>query len=200
LPLVRITSNDVFRIFIARFDAGDKKNWIYKMDFIDMDDAELYVTSFYYTTTTILTVGYGDIVAQSVQEMLLCILLMLIGVVSFSFATGSLSSIISNYDSTEAKLKEKISTLNSIQTEYNIELELYNKCVRTVHYDHSRKQKDFIEFLDELPHKIKIELAMKIHEHMYLSIKFFKDKEKSFIAWIGTLLRPLNVQEADYVY
>jgi hypothetical protein len=99
---------------------------------------------------------------------------MLIGVLSFSFATGALSSIISNYDSSEAKLKEKISTLNSIQSEYKIELSLYNKCVKTVHYDHSRKQKDFIAFLDELPHKIKIELAMKIHEQMYLSIKFFR--------------------------
>jgi len=107
------------------------------------------------------------------QEKLLCILLMLIGVLSFSFATGALSSIISNYDSSEAKLKEKISTLNSIQSEYNIELELYNKCVKTVHYDHSKKQKDFIAFLDELPHKIKIELAMKIHEQMYNSIRFF---------------------------
>jgi hypothetical protein len=64
---------------------------------------------------------------------------MLIGVVTFSISTGSLSSIISNYDSSEAKLKEKISILNSIQTEYEIELELYNKCVKTVHYDHSKK-------------------------------------------------------------
>jgi hypothetical protein len=160
---------------------------------VDLDDTSLYVTSFYFTTTTVLTVGYGDITAISLQEKLLCILLMLIGVLSFSFATGALSSIISNYDSSEAKLKEKISTLNSIQSEYKIELSLYNKCVKTVHYDHSRKQKDFIEFLDELPHKIKIELAMKIHEQMYLSIKFFMSKEKSFIAWVGTLLRPLNV-------
>jgi len=88
---------------------------------------------------------------------------MLIGVLSFSFATGSLSSIISNYDSSIAKLKEKISVLNSIQTEYMIDLELYNKCVKTVHYDHSKKQKDHIIFLEELPHKIKLELAMKIH-------------------------------------
>ena len=167
---------------------------------MDLDDASLYVTSFYFTTETVLTVGYGDITAISIQEKLLCILLMLTGVLSFSFATGALSSIISNYDSSEAKLKEKISTLNSIQSEYKIELSLYNKCVKTVHYDHSRKQKDFIAFLDELPHKIKIELAMKIHEQMYLSVKFFRGKEKSFIAWVGTLLRPLNVQEADYIY
>jgi hypothetical protein len=125
---------------------------------------------------------------------------MIIGVVAMSISTGALASIISNLDSSEAQLKEKISTLNSIQTEYNIDLNLYNKCVRTVHYDHSKKSKDFIEFLSELPHKIKIELAMKIHEQMYLTVKFFKEKEKSFIAWIGTLLRPLSVQESDYIY
>ena len=82
--------------------------------YVDLDDTTLYVTSFYYTTTTILTVGYGDITAQSMQEMLLCILLMIIGVVSMSISTGALSSIISNLDSSEAMLKEKISTLNSI--------------------------------------------------------------------------------------
>jgi hypothetical protein len=35
--------------------------------------------------------------------------------------------------------------------------------MKTVRYDHSRKSRDYIEFLSELPHKIKLELAMKIH-------------------------------------
>ena len=68
----------------------------------------------YFTVTTILTVGYGDIRAYSNEEKLFCIFLMLIGVLSFSFATGSLSSIISNYDHKEALVKEKIATLNQI--------------------------------------------------------------------------------------
>lgn len=79
-----------------------------------MADSDLYITSFYFTTTTILTVGYGDICAVSMSEKILCIILMIIGVISFSFATGSLSSIIANYDSSEAQLKEKLSTLNAI--------------------------------------------------------------------------------------
>jgi cyclic nucleotide gated channel alpha 1 len=83
-----------------------------------MENLELYVTSFYFTTTTVLTVGYGDITAVSVTEKLLCIVLMIIGVVSFSFATGALSTIIANYDSSDAILKEKIATLNSIQNQY----------------------------------------------------------------------------------
>jgi len=71
----------------------------------DLPDWELYISSFYFTVTTIVTVGFGDIHAYSPGEMIICIFLMLIGVISFSFATGSLSSIISNYDSSQAKLK-----------------------------------------------------------------------------------------------
>lgn len=182
-------------IFVAQLEPDSKKNWIYRGNYLDDQNFELYVTAFYFTVTTILTVGYGDISAISTNEKLLCIILMVIGVISFSFATGALSSIISNYDTSEAKLKEKISTLNSIQHEYKIEVELYNRLVKTVKYDHSRKSKDVIAFMDELPHKIKLELAMEIHKRMYETISFFKNKEKSFIVWIGTVLRPLNIQE-----
>ena len=64
----------------------------------DFEQYEIYVSSFYFTVTTIVTVGFGDIHPYSVGEKIVTIFLMLIGVISFSFATGSLSSIISNYD------------------------------------------------------------------------------------------------------
>ena len=77
-------------------DPHSKTTWIYYFDFEDLTDYELYVTSFYFTVTIIMTVGYGDITAKSMAEKLLCILLMLIGVIAFSFATGLISSIITN--------------------------------------------------------------------------------------------------------
>ena len=61
-----------------------------------------------------MTVGYGDISAINVPEKIMCILLMMLGVVSFSFATGALASILTSYDSKEALLKEKIATLNDL--------------------------------------------------------------------------------------
>lgn len=77
--------------------------------------------------TTIVTVGYGDIVATNTVERMIAIFLMLIGVISFSFATGSLSSILSNYDASQAKLKEKIATLNEIKRLYGISPDLYDE-------------------------------------------------------------------------
>lgn len=107
-------------IFIGEMNPQSRVNWININNLQDVGNIELYVNSFYFTVTTLLTVGYGDITAISVEEKILCIFLMIIGVVSFSFATGSLSSIMSNLDSKEAILKEKIAALNDIQSEYPI--------------------------------------------------------------------------------
>jgi hypothetical protein len=57
-----IESIIVYRIFVARFEPESKNNWIYQTGYIDTGDTELYITSFYFTVTTIVTVGFGDII------------------------------------------------------------------------------------------------------------------------------------------
>ena len=183
------------RVFTARFDDTSKNNWIFKGDFQDLGDVELYITSFYFTVTTIVTVGFGDISAHSIGEKIVCILMMLIGVISFSFATGSLSSIIANYDASQAQLKEKLATLNELKKQYDIGPGLYEQLRKTIKYDHSKNSRDIVDFMKELPYKLKIDLAMQIHKNIYHLVEFFKFKEKSFIAWIGPLLRPYKVCE-----
>jgi hypothetical protein len=76
-----------------------------------MGISELYMTSFYFTVTTIVTVGYGDITPVSIVEKILCVLLMITGVIGFSFVTGALASIISNEDSNQAILQQQLSIL-----------------------------------------------------------------------------------------
>jgi len=65
----------------------------------DSSEWDLYISAFYFTVTTLVTVGYGDITAYSKEEKLFSIALMLLGVVSFSLSTGTIASIISSYDS-----------------------------------------------------------------------------------------------------
>ena len=88
-----------YRIFFGKLNDDSKVNWIYQKNLEDVPHYELYVTAFYFTVTTLVTVGYGDITPYSVEEKTLCIFLMLIGIVSFSFATGTLASIITSIDS-----------------------------------------------------------------------------------------------------
>lgn len=98
----------------------------------------MYLTSFYFTISTITTVGYGDLHAINVLERAISITIMIIGVISFSFATGSLSSILQNYDQANAKLQERIQILNRIFKEHHLPLELYERLKQAVKYDFNK--------------------------------------------------------------
>ena len=41
---------------------------------------------------------------------------------------------------------------------------------------------------------------MILHNKLYSSVIFFKDKDRSFIAWISMQLKPLNVEEQKHIY
>ena len=59
-----------------------------------MYNGEIYICSLYYVFTTVATVGYGDIHPQTSIERVYSIFLMIVGVVAFSFLSGSLASIL----------------------------------------------------------------------------------------------------------
>lgn len=175
-------------------------NWITQKAFTDMGDFDLYMVSIYFTVTTIMTVGYGDISAYNSGERAFCIILMLIGVISFSFMTGALSSIISNYDNSEAALKEKLAVLNDITAQFDIDPDFHSQLVKHLQLNHKKRQKDILAFMEELPHKMRLELAMILHNQLYANVNYFKGKDKSFIGWISTLLKPMNVDNLKYIY
>lgn len=78
------------------------------------------MVSFYFVVTTVTTVGYGDINPVNGIERFFCIILLFIGVMTFSFASGALSSIITNYDSHQLGMKNKLKTLEKIKDKYKL--------------------------------------------------------------------------------
>jgi len=52
-------------------------------------------------------------------------------------------------------------------------------------YDHNKNLRDIVNFMDELPYKLKVKLAMQIHKDIYVQIRLFNKKPETFIAWIG---------------
>ena len=98
---------------------------------------------------TITTVGYGDYQAYNIAENLYLIVIMFAGVISFSYATGSLSSIISSIDSREASEQERIMILNGLRDDYGEALtdELYHKLRLAILFDSKKKKEQTTEFI-----------------------------------------------------
>jgi len=52
---------------------------------------------------------------------------MVVGVIAFSFASGSLASVIQNYDNQNAKLNDRLTILNKMYKEFCFPVELFVK-------------------------------------------------------------------------
>ena len=101
----------------------DDRNWLVGKLSSLIDDGEnlsleprddiirKYVLSAYFCLQTMSTVGYGDVNPTNSKERIFAIVVMLFGVVVFSFISGSLSSIMLNWDEKTSVEHEKSARL-----------------------------------------------------------------------------------------
>ena len=84
---------------VAKLEDLSESTWVMRYGY-DLDSpASLYLVGFYFTIASITTVGYGDVSAGTSAERGFCVLLMLFGAVSYSFAISQFSSLITSIDS-----------------------------------------------------------------------------------------------------
>lgn len=110
----------------------ESENWVNQLGFTDRATFELYLLSFYYSISTLFTIGFGDIYSFSTVEHLLTIIWMLFGVGFYSFTIGTLSSFLVEMNSKETKLKYKLSLLNDLSREIGLDGSIKEKIKSTL--------------------------------------------------------------------
>ncbi len=80
---------------VAKLQDFHQGTWVARYGYLDAGVGEQYVASLYFIVETITTVGYGDISGGTPAEQLFCIGLMLIGVVAYSMAISTFSTLMS---------------------------------------------------------------------------------------------------------
>lgn len=186
--------------FVAKLEDLNPNSWVVRLGYIDSTKLHIYVVSFYWTLTTVTTVGYGDVSAGTTPERIYNLFIMSLGVLMYSFAIGSLSSIVAAMDHKNREMNQKLKILASIRKEYNIDKELYDKVRKVIKFDLSRNQRDKMQFLQELPNKLRIELSQIMHDKAIQNLYFFKDQPSDFFAYVAPLLKPVKFCQNDYLY
>lgn len=183
-------------IFIASLD---HPNWISTANLTDVTNGDLYVCAIYFNFSTIFTIGYGDITSVSVVERGYNIVLMIFGVLLYSFAITSLSNIVSNIDAKEKKFHDNIEMLDEIKKKYAINDSLTHRLYKYLKYDLAVNRFDKKMILTELPTHLKNKLILNMYNSVLRNLKFFRKTSEEFKYKAVVMLKQLKVFRGEHL-
>ena len=98
-----------------------------------------YITSLYWAVTTMITVGYGDIIPRTPNEKIFAITSMLVACCVFAYIMNSIGIVINSFNARQAILRHKIQAVNKYLDMKNIDYDLRIRIRKYLEYLYEEK-------------------------------------------------------------
>ena len=167
-------------------EAAEYQSWVTSAGFMDYERFDLYWAAIYFSITTITTVGYGDVSAKNTYERMLGSAAMILGVISFSYATSALSSLIQDDDLKKAPYTAKIESLRNLNEELNLDGQLLREISAFIRRKTDKDLQAKEDLIEELPDRLKKRISIYMFNNYKQQVEFFQCPQESeeFIRWI----------------
>jgi hypothetical protein len=183
-------------VFVAKLEVP---NWITMTGSEDTDNLSLYIEAFYFNLVTIFTVGYGDITPYNSIERIYNMILMIFGVLLYSFTITSLSNIVVKIEKKEKQYNKRVDFLENIRVKYNIDPSLHRILYRFLTYELQINRINKKMILDELPQQLRFSLIMQIYQKPIKILKIFDNTPSDFKLKAVTMLKQLKMLKGEYL-
>ena len=174
--------------------------WIYTNEFQNNSFLKLYMISIYYITTTLTTVGYGDISSDSIFEIYFRIILLGVGIIGYSWIISSISNGINkeNYTSinfeNECQILEEI-RINHKKLPYSLYLDIINH-LKSKHYYQKKYDKHLL--INSLPYTLKNSLIFSMYKTPINKFDYFRNVSNSnFLVEVLSCFSPSSALKDD---
>ncbi len=160
-----------------------------------------YMSSLYWSITTLTTVGYGDITPTTDLEIGFTLVVMFLGISMYAFIIGNVTSLVANLDANQSHFREKLTQIQSYMRNRGIPSSL-QKQVRDYYqymWEYNRDISLELDFLEELPHSLKTQIYLYLYRELLSKVPLFKDADPSFIEDLVIKLKPRILPPNDYI-
>ncbi|XP_042221677.1 potassium voltage-gated channel subfamily H member 8-like isoform X2 [Homarus americanus] len=179
--------------------------WIYDLaerletDAKNVTIAEKYVTALYFTCSSLTSVGFGNVSANTNREKIFSIVTMLIGALMYATVFGNVTSIIqrmylrrSLYQTKWRDLKDFLS-LNQIPKELRQRMQDYFQTMWSLN-----QGIDIHETLKEFPEELRGDISMHIHREI-LSLPIFETASQGCLKLLSLHIRNIFCAPGEYL-
>ncbi len=165
-----------------------------------LNSSHPYLRAFYWTMTTLTTIGYGDITPNTSLETFFVIIVELIGAGMYGFIIGNIANIIANIDVAKSQYQEKMEKVTTFLRYKHIPLDLKTKIID--YYDYlweSRRGYDEATILEDLPKPLQTSVALFLNQSIIQKVPIFEGASEEFIKEIILNLKPVVFTPGDYI-
>lgn len=160
-----------------------------------------YVSALYWTTTTLTTVGYGDIVPHTNFEKLYAALVMIIGVGVYGYLIGNVVSVITKRDPAHEKFITNLENLSALVKYRNLPKNLATRIRQYFLYIWKQRLGYNEEvFLEELPDGLKLETLTFLRQSVLKNLDLFKDASTEFITELADNLKEIAITPNEFLF
>ena len=174
-------------------------NWIIYKNLDTSPFIIIYFTSIYFLITTVTSVGYGDITGNSINEFIFQIILLIIGIIAYSWLISAISNYVKEKNEQNDLFNQKIAILDEIKFEHpKLTKDLYDKIYLHLEYINLKHKKDKSSLLDSLPNSVHKPLLYEMYKPIIENFIFFKNfKNSDFINRVISKLKPVLAIKND---
>nr|XP_054756976.1 uncharacterized protein LOC129263078 [Lytechinus pictus] len=196
-------TRDTFSGFInTNFHRCKNNSWTSKTDtsFYNQSIAAQYVTSMYWASATGASVGYGDIHANNVSEMILALFSMIVGIVFFGYIIASVAASLANADAQRARYQEKLTAIKRYLKDQAVEKSLAQHV--DVYYNYMWLRTKGVEpdsLFDGLPLALKADVSLDLYQGIINKVPLFQNTEIGFQKMLAMCIKPVYYLNREYI-
>lgn len=163
-------------------------------------DADRYLDAVYWSTETLTTVGYGDLLPRTPVQKAYAVGVMLLGVGLYAFLVGNIASLISNLDPLRAVHLQHRERLDAFMRYRALPLALRHRI--QAYHDYLWEQRLVIDeeaILAELPPSLRDEVALHLRRDLVRNVPLFQHASDAFLRDVALQMHSFVALPGDVV-